>query len=113
MFTWCTWNRQKYHANVALYDMDWQFHPEWSVWTDHYVKPNIQIPKPRCFDKLMEIASKLGKEHPVSRIDLYIVNNQIYFGEITMTSQGGYMDYFTQDFLNKMGKLTKLPIDKE
>ena len=112
MFTWCTWNREKYHANVALYDMDWQFHPEWSVWTSHYVKPTEQMPKPKCFDKLMEVAGKLGKGQPVARVDLYVVNDQVYFGEITMTSQGGYQDFYTQEFLDKMGELTVLPIDK-
>lgn len=108
MFTWCTWNREQFHANVALYDMDWQFHPEWSVWTSHYVKPQEHIPKPKCFDQLMEVAGKLGKGLPASRIDMYVVDDKIYFGEITMTSQGGYMDFFTQEFLDKMGELTVL-----
>ena len=113
LFTWCTWNREKYHANVALYDMDWIFHPEWSVWTNHYVRPTEQMPKPKCFDKLMEIAGKLGEGQPVSRVDLYVIDDKIYFGEVTMTSQGGYMDFFTQEFLDKMGEHTMLPIDKK
>lgn len=112
MFTWCTWNRKKYHANVALYDMNWDFHPEWSVWTSHYIKPTEQMPKPKCFDKLMEVAGKLGEGQPVARIDLYIVDDIVYFGEITMTSQGGYQDFYTQEFLDMMGELTILPIDK-
>lgn len=111
-YIWCTWNRHQYHANVALYDKNWQFHPEWSVWTEHYVKPDTHIPKPDCFDQLMEIAGKLGEGQPVTRIDLYILDGKVYFGEITMTSQGGYMDYYTQDFLDHMGDLTKLPIEQ-
>lgn len=111
MFTWCTWNREKYHANVATYDMDWIFHPEWSVWTSHYVMPKEHVPKPKCFDRLMEVAGKLGKGQPVARVDMYVCEDKIYFGEITMTSQGGYQDFYTQDFLNKMGELTVLPID--
>lgn len=112
MFTWCTWNREKYHANVALYDMNWNFHPEWSVWTSHYLKPENLIPKPKCFDRLMEIAGKLGKGQPVARVDMYVVNDKVYFGEITMTSQGGYQDFYTKEFLDKMGGLTVLPTDK-
>lgn len=110
MFTWCTWNRHQYHANVACYDMEWNFRPEWSVWTNHYIKPNKHIPRPECFDQMMKVASKLGEGIPVARIDLYIVNNHVYFGEITLTSQGGYMDFYTKDFLNKMGEMTHLPI---
>jgi len=112
MFTWRTWNREQYHANVACYDMDWQFHPEWSIWTDHYVMPDNHIPKPLCFDKLMAAAGKLGERIPVARVDMYVCDDKIYFGEITLTSQGGYMDFYTQDFLNKMGAWTRLPIDK-
>jgi len=112
MFTMCIWNREKYHGNVALYDMDWQFHPEWSVWTSHYMKPTEQMPKPGCFDRLMEVAGKLGKGQPAARVDLYVVDDKVYFGEITMTSQGGYQDFYTQDFLDMMGRLTVLPIDK-
>lgn len=111
MYTWCTWNREKYHANVATYDMDWQFHPEWSVWTSHYVEPTEHLPKPKCFEELMQVAGKLGKGLPVARIDMYVCDDKIFFGEITMTSQGGYQDFYTQDFLNKMGDLTVLPID--
>jgi hypothetical protein len=70
------------------------------------------MPKPKCFDKLMEVAGKLGEGQPVARIDLYIVDDIVYFGEITMTSQGGYQDFYTQEFLDMMGELTILPIDK-
>lgn len=112
MFIWCAWNRNGFHANVAIYDTDWNFHPEWSKWTSHYVKPDKHLPKPACFEKLMEIAGKIGNGIPVVRVDLYVCGDKIYFGEITLTSQGGYMDYFTQEFLDKMGELTHLPIGK-
>ena len=45
------------------------------------------------------------------RVDMYDVNGQIFFGELTLTSSGGYMLHFTQAFLNKLGALTVLPID--
>ena len=113
MFTWCAWNRHGFHANVAAYDMDWKFHPEWSVWTDHYVKPKDHVPKPACFDKLMNAVCKLAKNNPVARIDMYVCGEKIYFGEITMTSQGGFMDYLTPECLNWMGDLTVLPVDNK
>ena len=112
IYTWCAWNREKYHANVACYDMDWQFHPEWLVWTDHYVQPKTHIPKPQCFDKLMDAASKLAEGQPVARIDMYVCKDKVFFGEITMTSQGGYMDNYTPEFLERMGEMTLLPINQ-
>jgi hypothetical protein len=60
---------------------------------------------------MLRIASILSKGHPQMRVDLYDVNGHIFFGELTLTSSGGYMSHFTQAFLNKLGNLTILPID--
>lgn len=107
--TACTWNREHYHANTAVYDMDWNFHPEWSVWTSHYEMPKEHVPKPECFDRLMDAVSKLGKGIPAARIDMYVCGDKFYFGELTMTSQGGYMDVYSQELLDKLGRLAVLP----
>jgi len=107
-----TWNRTKHYANTAIFDTDWNFHPEWSVWTRHYISAAAQLPKPVCLNQMLEIASNIGKGIPVVRVDLYEVNGKVYFSEMTMTSQGGYMDFYSQDFLDIMGELTILQIDK-
>ena len=59
----------------------------------------IFIPKPINLDYLLECARILSKGHKQVRVDLYDINGRIYFGEMTFTSQGGYMDYFTPEFL--------------
>ena len=71
------------------------------------------MPRPTCLNDMLHIASDLSKGHPQMRVDLYEVNGQIYFGELTLTSSGGYMSHFTQNFLNQLGELTVLPIDKK
>jgi len=62
---------------------------------------------------MIEIAEKIAQGFPQVRVDLYNVKGKIYFGEITMTSQAGYMDFYTQEFLDRMGDLTVLPVDKQ
>lgn len=47
------------------------------------------IVKPDEFDEMLVLASKLSKNFPFSRIDFYIVDHQIYFGEITIYSDAG------------------------
>jgi len=37
-------------------------------------------------------------------VDLYNIDGQIFFGELTFTSLGGMMNFFTQKFLDMMGK---------
>ena len=99
---------------MAAYDLNWNFHPEYSVFNEHYAKGEMsgKLPKPLNLKKMIEAASKLSKGEPQARIDFYEVNGKLYFGEITMTSQGGYMSFFTHDFLLKLGKHCKLPTDK-
>lgn len=90
-------------AHVMTYDMDWNAHPEFSVFNSDYLRGYI-IPKPKNFDKMVEIAEKLSKSFPELRVDLYNIDGKIYFGELTFTSQGGFMDYFTPEFNKMLGE---------
>ena len=90
-------------AHVMTYDMGWNAHPEFSVFNSDYLRGDI-IPKPKNFDKMVEIAEKLSKGFPELRVDLYNIDGKIYFGELTFTSQGGFMDYFTPEFNKMLGE---------
>ena len=57
---------------------------------------------------MVDLAAKLAKPFPEVRVDLYNINGKIYFGELTFTSLGGIMNYFTQECLYEMGKLVDL-----
>lgn len=105
---WCCYNRKQYHANVGVYDLNWQYHPEASIFTKHYIMGQQQLPKPICLDKMIELAEKLSVGFPILRVDLYEVNGHVYFGELTFTSQSGCMDYFSKKFLNETGALINL-----
>lgn len=91
-----------------VYDLDWQEHTEYM--SDAQV-PRHPVPRPPHYKRMLEVAAILSKGHPQMRVDLYNVGGQIYFGECTMTAQGGYMDYFTDDFLEELGRQCHLPID--
>lgn len=112
-YTWCCYNRNKYHANVGTYDMDWQYHPEYSIFTSHYLESDKLVPKPACFDKMMEIAGKISKGFPTVRVDLYEVNGKVYFGEMTFAASAGFINFHTQEFLDILGNLTIIPSEKQ
>lgn len=106
--TFCAWNRNSHGIDVGVYDLNWNYHPEWSVFTEHYRKSEQILPKPKNYERMLEIASKLSSEFPILRVDLYEVDEKIYFGELTFTSLGGFMDYLTPEVLLSMGKKVKL-----
>lgn len=104
-FIWACYNRTKHNVKVETYDLEWNHHPECSVFNDHYADGGGVIPKPKNYDKMLDIAKKLSNGFKQVRIDLYNQNGKIYFGEMTFTSNGGYMNFHTNDFLEEMGNL--------
>lgn len=99
-------------ADVMTYDLDWNPHPEFSVFNSEYRHGKV-LPKPKNLDKMLEIASKLSQGFPILRVDLYNIDGKIYFGELTFTSQGGMMDFYTQDFLSKLGEMADISMIKK
>ena len=96
-------------AHVMTYDMDWNAHPEFSVFNSDYFRGEI-VPKPKNFENMVEIAERLSKGFPEVRVDLYNIDGKIYFGELTFTSQGGFMDFYTPEFNRKLGDLVDMSL---
>lgn len=46
--------------------------------------------RPECMDEMFDIAAKLSRGLPFSRIDLYECGGRIYFGEITFFPDSGF-----------------------
>lgn len=49
--------------------------------------------KPKNFEKMLNIATRLSKGFPQVRIDLYNINGEIYFGELTFTHFAGIIPF--------------------
>lgn len=100
-------NRSKHSLEILLYDKNWNAYPECLKFSSHYKKAN-SIPRPLNYEKMVEMAETLAHPFPCVRVDLYNIGGKIYFGEMTFTSLGGLMNYFTDDFLDKTGRLIDL-----
>lgn len=76
-----------YNHNQSFYDKNWnKLNFTYACGMNDYIDK-----KPKKFKEMIEIAETLSKEFPFVRIDLYYVNNRIYFGEITFTPNNGMM----------------------
>ena len=89
-------------AHVMTYDLDWNAHPEYSVINSDYTLGAV-IPRPENFEEMIRVAEELSKGFPEVRVDLYNVQGKIYFGELTFTSQGGFMNNITPEFNRLLG----------
>ena len=69
-------------------------------------KSDEQLNKPECWDKMVKMAEELSKPFPFVRVDLYCIENKIYFSEMTFTPAKGTLifdddraDYEISDWL--------------
>lgn len=108
-YIWACFNRTKAGCDVEVYDLDWNYHPEKSIFTSHYRNGGGVLQKPKSLSRMLDIAQILSEGFPEVRVDLYEYNDKVYFGEMTFTSAGGYNYFYTQDFLNELGALIVLP----
>jgi hypothetical protein len=63
--------------------------------------------KPEKFDKMVEISEKLSKFFEFVRIDLYVIDGKIYFGEFTFTPGAGRAKLEPKSLDYKLGKYWK------
>ena len=62
---------------------------------------NGKVEKPKKWNEMLWIAEKLSEDFDYVRVDLYNVNNKIYFGELTFTHSAGF-SHFTPEKYNKI-----------
>lgn len=65
----------------------------------------IDIPN---YDEMIYIAKELSKGFPHLRVDLYNINGQIYFGELTFHHDGGFVPFYPKEWNIKLGEWIKL-----
>lgn len=88
------------HGDVCFddYDMNWNLTeniiPQWH-------KNRRVISKPLCFDKMVKMAEDLCKGFEYVRFDVYEINGNLMFGEMTFTPQGCVLEFYSDDFLKK------------
>ena len=93
-------------ASISFVDLDFK---EMNFSRSDY-KRFEQIPaKPEQFNQMLQIAKKLSKGIPFLRVDLYQVNGQVFFSELTFTPGGGWMPFAPRSADVEIGKMLKLP----
>lgn len=104
------YNRDHSAKDVNVYDTMWNVRPDYSIFTSTCRDGKGRCPKPIALEEMLEAASILSKGQPEVRVDFYIVDGKLYFGELTLTSSRGRMNYFTKEYLIELGNQVKLPI---
>lgn len=93
-------------ASISFITLDWEFAP----FRRSDFKPfDILPPKPEHFDTMMEFARMLSNGFPFLRVDMYEIDHQVYFSELTFSPCGGMMPFEPEEWDYKMGSWLTLP----
>lgn len=98
------------HHTQDFYDREWN---KTSISQGSFGKvSDVIIERPALLDEMVRLSEILAENIPHVRIDWYIVENQLYFGEITFFDGSGFdsWDRYEDDLL--MGSWITLPAKK-
>lgn len=91
--------RNIYDSNCNLLNMRWcDSSPEDQP---HRLPSNIE--------EMLSIAKRISERFSYIRVDLYSLNNQIYFGELTPFHQGGMQKFADRNWDIKLGEMWDYP----
>ena len=87
-----------YDENLNRLDFTWGTKPS-----------NIDLPYREISEKIIKLSEKIAQNMAHVRVDWYVVDSHIYFGEITLHNGGGYekFDRYEDDLL--LGSYLTLP----
>ncbi len=81
-------------------------------WYVNYKPADVTPPIPEQWDELIEFCEALSADVPYLRVDTYIINGRILFGEMTFYTWGGFMHFEPKEWDLKLGEMLQLPEEK-
>lgn len=92
-------------ARLSFLTMNWEKAP---FGRSDYLEFEVLPPKPTKFDEMVKIAKSLSGGHPFLRVDLYEINNKVYFSELTFSPCGGFMPFVPEEWDAKLGEMVNI-----
>lgn len=69
----------------------------------NFKKLHISIERPKNYKEILKVIDSLSSDFNFVRVDLYILKNKIYFGELTFIPTAGYLKFDEEDIDFKWG----------
>ena len=101
----CSNRNSKTGVVKEFYDLEWNKLP---FGRTGYKNIKSLTKKPNQLEKMIQLSKKLARNMPFIRVDLYEVNDKIYFGELTFFPASGLERFEPEEWDEKLGKLIDL-----
>ena len=98
-------NRFKGHLR-NLYNKDWEF---LEAQINYPSDPNKHFDRPRALEEMLNVSRQLAEGFSHLRTDFYLIDDKIYFGELTFFHENGMGIISPEDLDKQMGDWIKIP----
>ena len=84
----------QHKGKEAVYDTEWN---RVDMMYHTYEQYELDIPRPEELDTIIEIAGKLSNQFKYARVDLYVIDHKVKFGEMTFTPAKGFTKWASKE----------------
>ena len=101
----------QHEENVTqkFYNRDWELMPLKESDSPH---SDEAIERPYNYQEMIKVAETLAEDIPFVRVDLYEINQKVYFGELTFFPNKGQNTFEPEKYNEILGSWLKLPKEK-
>lgn len=88
------------------------FSPTWEhlpVQRRYHKNSTTPIERPPEMETMLELSKQLARDIPFVRTDFYVVDHQVFFGEMTFYPQSGFSPFFPEEWDLTFGSWLALP----
>lgn len=95
-------------ASISFFDLDWNRLPFRRL---DYKEYEGELLKPKHFEHMKQLADFFAEDikTPFVRVDLYEINDRVYFSEFTFTPCCGMIPFYPREWDGKIGEMLELP----
>ena len=100
-YVWVDVDRHSMHTRVTM-DPEWKVQP----WVEGTLqRPSSLPPKPDNLCDLIRLVECLAEPFPCVRVDFYVIDGRFYFGEMTFSSNSGFLKIIPDSYDFELGAL--------
>ena len=93
--------------SIDFYDMEWN-HQSFVGLNPKVSCGTAPIVKPVCLELMKDICRTLSSNIPFLRVDLYVIDGKVYFGELTFYPASGIGLFKPKEWNEKFGKMIEI-----
>ena len=107
--TYCQVIRDRYSKEtIDFYDME-RNHQEFVSLNPDARNRQTPVARHKHHDEMIGICRKLANDHTFVRVDLYVIDEKQYFGELTFYPASGIGTFLPEVWNGRLGDLLTLP----